>query len=502
MCGIIGVISNNNAPFKAIAGLKRLEYRGYDSWGISFKNCDHLETIREVGRIKIPERGTLNHNSYAAIAHTRWATHGKVTKENAHPHKSNDGEFIIAHNGIVENYVRLKKDLEQKGFTFYSQTDSEVIVNLIQYNYSDTKNFTQAVKKTISMLDGSYAIVCMHNKSFEMVCARNGSPLVIGVGDHEFFAASDVSAFLQYTKKVIYLKDNELAVLGKDVTITDLATGGVVEPVIKEIAWTAEQAEKGEYEYFMLKEINEQPQTIQRAGEQDAEKLEKITQMIKDAKGVFFVGCGTSYHSCITASYLFSSVAKMHVNTVIASEFRNYEDFLKPETLIIAVSQSGETADVLDAVKAARSKGSKVVSIVNVMDSTLMRHSDESLLMNSGPEICVLSTKTYTSQLALLTLLCYSVAGRMDEGKKIVKAAAEKSRHVLEYSQPIAKELAKKLSGAKDFFLIGRDLAYPSAIEGALKIKEVSYIHAEGFPGGELKHGSIALIEEGVPAIV
>ncbi len=504
MCGIIGVLCNDNAPFKVFTGLKKLEYRGYDSWGITFRNCDALETFKQVGKVKLPEKGTFNHNSYVAIGHTRWATHGKVNESNAHPHVSMDKSVAIVHNGVVENYSELKQKLIEKGFRFYSDTDSEVIANLIQFHFAETKKFSEAMKRTMLELEGSYAILALHNKSFEMIAARNGSPLVLGIGSagKEFFAASDVAAFLSYTKKAIYLDDNQMASMGRELKIIDLTSGETVEPIVKEITWSPEQAEKGDYDYFMAKEIAEQPLTIKRAAEQDKEKILKVAEMIKHAKGVFFIGCGTSYHACISASYLFSSIAKMHVNTVIASEFRNYESFLKPETLVIAVSQSGETADVIDAIKTAKAKGSKVVSIVNVMDSTLMRLSDESILMNSGPEICVLSTKTYTSQLAILLLLCHAVAGKFEEGKKLVHEVAEKVKSVLEDSEPVAKELASKLSGSKSFFLIGRDLAFPSALEGALKIKEVSYIHAEGFPGGELKHGSIALIEEETPCIV
>ena len=502
MCGITGVISDSNAPFKAFAGLKKLEYRGYDSWGIAFKNCDGIEVHKAVGKISAPEKGVLNHNSYSSIAHTRWATHGRVTEANAHPHVSNDKSIAIVHNGIIENYQELKKRLTEKGFSFYSQTDTEVLANLIQLHLAKEKTIAEAVRKALLEVEGSYAILVLHAKSYEVVAARNGSPLVVGIGNNELFAASDVAAFLAYTKTAVYLNDLELAVLGKDLKVFDIKTGNELQFRKKQILWTLEQAEKGSYSHFMRKEIDEQPTTIRRAVEQERQHIEKIAHAIKSAKGVFFVGCGTSYHACVSSSYIFSDVVNMHVNVAIASEFRHYKEFLKPETLVIAVSQSGETADVLDAIKTAKSKGSKVISIVNVMESSIMRLSDDSLLMNAGPEICVLSTKSYTSQLGILALLAYSVVGRYDEGKKMVEQAAKDADKVLRENEPVAREIAKKFSGARDFFLIGRDLAFPTALEGALKIKEVSYIHAEGFAGGELKHGTIALIDEGVPCIV
>ena len=502
MCGITGVVSDSNAPFKAFTGLKKLEYRGYDSWGIAFKSCDGIEIHKAVGRISAPEKGTLNHNSYASIAHTRWATHGKVTVENAHPHISNDKSIAIVHNGIMENYQEVKQHLKEKGFTFYSETDTEVLANLIQLKVAEKKSFVEGVRAALHEVEGSYAILALHNNSYELVAAKNGSPLALGIGNNELFAASDVAAFLPYTKTAVYLNDNEMALLGNELKVFDIKTGKEIQYRKKQILWTVEQAEKGNYNHFMAKEIAEQPLTIKKSIEQEKGKVEKVAGLIKKAKGVFFVGCGTSYHSCISSSYLFSNIAKMHVNVVLASEFRNYNEFLKPETLVIAVSHSGETADVIDAIKTAKSKGSKVVAIVNVMDSTIMRLSAEHLFMNAGPEICVLSTKSYTSQLSILSLLAYAVAGRLGEGRKLVEEAAKNAEETIKRNEPIAKEIAKKFSKARDFFLIGRDLAFPTALEGALKIKEVSYIHAEGFAGGELKHGTIALIEEGVPCIV
>ncbi|MBI2598162.1 MAG: glutamine--fructose-6-phosphate transaminase (isomerizing), partial [Candidatus Diapherotrites archaeon] len=481
MCGIIGVIGQNSAPFKVFSGLKRLEYRGYDSWGISFKSCNGIEMVKKVGHISDPPKGSLNHNSYSSIGHTRWATHGKVTEANAHPHFSNNKEISIVHNGIVENFEELKGFLQKEGFEFYSETDTEVLANLIQYFYDQTKNFVQATRSALQKVEGSYAVVAMHKNCFELVAARNGSPLVVGVGEKELFVASDVPAFLPFTKKAVYLDDYEMAVLGKNLRVFETTSGKEVQKKVEEINWDIAQAQKGNFAHFMLKEIFEQPATIKLAVEQPREKIEKISEMIKNARGVFFVGCGSSFNACISSAYLFNNVAKMHVNVVLASEFRNYSDFVNEKTLVIAVSQSGETADVLDAVKTAKRHGAKIVSVLNGMGSSLMRQSDETILMNCGPEICVLSTKTYTSQLAILLLLAYAVAGKEAEGKNLAVKTAKEVEKIIAQNEEKTKLLAKEFKTKKDIFLIGRDLAFPSALEGALKIKEVSYIHAEGF---------------------
>lgn len=503
MCGIIGVLGKNNAPFKAFSGLKNLEYRGYDSWGIAFKSCNGIEIEKKTGKIPREEKGLFNHNSYCAVAHTRWATHGKVTEENAHPIFSQSKNLCVVHNGIVENFEELKTFLESNGFSFRTQTDTEVIANLAEFFLKENpRDFKAAIQKALLKIHGNYAVIFMHRDFFELYCAKNSSPLVLGIGEKELFCASDVTAFLPYTKNAVFLEDFELAVLGNSFSVYDISSGKQLQKQVQKIDWSLESAQKGNFPHFMIKEIFDQKSTVQNAIMQPKEKIKKVAEMISKAKGVFFVGCGTSYHACVSTSYIFNRIAKMHVNVVIASEFRNYAEFLKPETLVIAVSQSGETADVLDAVRTAKKAGSKVISIVNVMGSSLAKLSDEVLLMNSGPEICVLSTKTYTSELAILILLAYSVAGKENEGKELIEKTAVQIPEIIKESEPIAKELAKQFKDKKDLFLIGRDLAFPSALEGALKIKEVSYIHAEGFAGGELKHGTIALIEEGVPVIV
>ena len=502
MCGIIGYKGNLNAVNICLKGLKNLEYRGYDSWGIASKHNSKIDLVRKVGKIGNVSLENLKlKNSNTAIAHTRWATHGSVTERNAHPHLSNNKKIAVVHNGIIENYQELRNCLIEKGFEFKSETDTEVIPNLIEY-FEKENNFEEAVKKALKRLEGSYTVVIMDSDSDKLIAARNGSPLVIGIDDNEYFVASDVPAFLEHTKDVIYLKDNEIAVIDGDIKFFDLLKGKEITKTMQKINWTIEQAKKGSYAHFMLKEINEQKITIKKAIEQSPSLIEKVTKIIKDAYGIFFVGCGTSYNACVSASYQFAEIAKKHVNVVLSSEFKNYEDFLTDNTLMVALSQSGETADTIDAIKSAKKKGVKVISIVNVMGSTITRLSDITIMMNSGPEICVLSTKSYTSQLAILLLLAYSVVGEIEEGRELIKKVAKSTTELIDKNIEKLSILAKELKESNDIFLIGRNLAYPSALEGALKIKEVSYIHAEGFAGGELKHGTIALIDNKTPVIV
>ena len=422
MCGIIGYTGNREASSVILDGLKKLEYRGYDSAGIATMDPE-IRIEKGVGKIGKMEFDMKNLTGNIGIGHTRWATHGNVTENNTHPHLSNNKKIAVVHNGIIENYQELRTFLESKGFVFNSQTDTEVIPNLIEFNMIDDNDFLKAVKKSINMLEGSYALVIMYEGLKKLVAVRKDSPLVIGVGEDEFFVASDVPAFLDYTKKVIYLHENDLAILNKDVKVFNLKKDKFVSRPVHDIDWDIEQAKKGNFEHFMLKEITEQADTIQSTIRNNVESIKRVADAIKKARGIYFVGCGSSYHACLSASYKFSSLAKKHVNVALASEFSNYKDFLIPESLVIAVSQSGETADVLEAVKAAKEKGSKVVSIVNVTGSSLTRESDELLMMNSGPEICVLSTKTYTSQLVLLTLLAYAIADRYEEGKRKLQDA-------------------------------------------------------------------------------
>jgi len=506
MCGIITYKGPKNGTEVVLKGLKSLEYRGYDSWGIASINgrknqIEHIKKTGKIGSISLSQLPL--EKSHICLGHTRWATHGAVTEKNAHPHLSQNKTIAVVHNGIMENFQKLHTFLQQKNFTFLSETDSEIFPNLIQYFQDQGHSFTQAVRETLLKVKGSYAICAFYNQTREVIGARRGSPLVLGIGkNNEYFLASDVPAFLAYTNRVIYLEDNEMVLINKKPQFKNVLSNQSLSKTTHSISWTIDQARKGKYPHFMLKEINEQKLTIKKAAEQPQPLIHKATRMLKEAKGVFFVGCGTSYHACVSAAYVFSHVAKIHVNVVLASELRNYKEFLTPKTLVVALSQSGETADLLDAVKTAKAKKCRTLSIVNVMGSTLTRLCDENMMMNSGPEICVLSTKSYTSQLTILLLLAYSVAGRQKEARSLIQKVSSSVPEIIDKNLKNLTSLAKKLKHSRDILLIGRDLAYPTALEGALKIKEVSYIHAEGFAGAELKHGTIALIEENVPVIV
>ncbi len=502
MCGIIGCKGSKDAIDVVLRGLKRLEYRGYDSWGVAGIEGGKLEVVKSVGRIGSISRDSIKIGRCSvAIGHTRWATHGGVTDYNAHPHLSAQGRFAVVHNGIIENFSEIKEQV-LKGVKFASDTDTEVIAHLLEHHFEKLHDYKAALVQTLNELEGSFAFVVLDRATGTLAGARNGSPLVLGLGKTETFLASDVPAFLDSTREVIYIEDGELVLVGDSVSIMRYDDGTEITRKPEHINWSMEEAERGTFAHFMLKEIHEQSWSIKKAVEQDQELIERVTEMMREAFGVFFVGAGTSLHACVSASYVFSEVAKKHVNVVSASEFRNYRDFLTDRTLIIAVSQSGETADLIDALKVGRQRGVKVVAIVNVMGSTLMRMADQTIMMNCGPEICVLSTKSYTAQVAILLQLAYSLAGKAREGKELVLRASQAVPAILVECEPTAKALAHTLKDSRSLFLIGRDLAYPSALEGALKIKEVSYVHAEGFAGGDLKHGTIALIENGVPVIV
>ncbi len=518
MCGIIAYTGEDSASPILFEGLKRLEYRGYDSAGILTENENsEFELKRDTGKVlEIHKKWNFSDMSgNLGIAHTRWATHGGVTKSNAHPHLSNNGKIAVIHNGIVENYVDLKEKLISEGFTFSSETDTEVVPNLIEYWMTKRGlDLIDAVFHTFESLEGNFAIVVADRDSRTIIGAKNGSPLVLGIGKrkNEFFLASDIPAFLDRTKDVVYLYDGDMVVLNspRDVSrkrtyeIYDFRDGRrTIERPIQSVSWDIEHAAKGEFDHFMLKEIAEQVETIQKASEQDTELLEDIARRIKEAKGVFLIACGSSYHACLSISYLFSKLAAFHINTVLASEFSAYENFLKKDTLVIAVSQSGETIDILDAVKTAKGKNCQIISIVNVNGSSLTQLSDETLFLNVGPEVSVLSTKTYTAQLVVLTMLAYTLAGQYDEGIRKVRYLWNIVYNLTSANtRTKIKELADELKGTRDIFVIGRGPLYATALEAALKIKEVSYIHAEAFAAGELKHGPISLIGRNTPCIV
>ncbi|MFH1182000.1 MAG: glutamine--fructose-6-phosphate transaminase (isomerizing) [Candidatus Woesearchaeota archaeon] len=500
MCGIIAYKAYNgkeDAGSIVLEGLKNLEYRGYDSWGIATICHGKLSVVKKIGKIS-----EANHvefpNCKIAIGHTRWATHGGVTEKNAHPHLDCTGTIAVVHNGIVENYQELKKELSSHKFV--SETDTEVISHLIEENIG--LGFEEAVKKAAGLLQGRSGFVALSSKTGQIVAVRKGSPLIVGVGDKETFIASDVTAFLEHTNKVMYIDDGEMAVLNDRVTFYNLSTGNEVEKRIIGIDWQPGKADKCGREHFLIKEIMEQKNTIKDALNQDDVKIMKVADAINHAYGTFLVGCGTAGKVCQTGEYFFSHIAKKHVNYCVASEFPNYEEYLTDKTLMIAVSQSGETADVLEAIDSAKKKNAKVISLLNVFGSTMMRLSDDCFMINAGVERAVVSTKATTAQLAVLMLLAYATAGKLQEGKLLLLNAASAVNDMLNprYEDHI-KVLAEKMRDAKAACVIGRSVNYPMAAEAAIKLMETDYIHAQGFAGGELKHGPIALIEKGVPCI-
>ncbi len=508
MCGIFAYKGpRDNASEIVINGLKKLEYRGYDSWGVAQRTNAHIDVWKQVGKIgELDEFNELynearQHKAHLAIGHSRWATHGGVNHTNAHPHYNRDKSVVVVHNGIIENFIELRDELKAEGYEFDTETDTETVVHLLD-KYKNL-GFEEAFKKTISRLEGRYALLVMRNDEDMLMAARRGSPLIVGVGEEEFFIASDIPAFLEYTRNVMYLDDNQMVVLddGK-VRFVDLQTESDIEKRVVEIEWEAETAEKGEFPHFMIKEIMEQKDTIRRAINQNEEEILRLADEIKNAYGTFLIGCGTAGKVCMAAEYLFAHVAKRHVNVVFGSEFPAHKYFLKEKSLVIAVSQSGETADTMEALEVAKEKGAKVLSIINVEGSSMDRISDFSLHIKAGPEKAVASTKATTAQMAILTLLAYACDGRLDEGKQLLINTASQINDMLNprYEEHIL-ELANKIKDFESMYVIGRSLNYPLALEAAIKLQEVSYIHAEGFAGGELKHGPIALISEGTPVI-
>jgi len=503
MCGIIGYKGLRNASEVIIDGLKRLEYRGYDSWGIAIKAKNGVAIKKAVGKISEFTDASKLPNSNLGVGHTRWATHGGVSDKNAHPHTSNNGKITVVHNGIIENYQEQRKFLESQGFKFISDTDTETIPNTIEYHMRRGYNFVDAAKHSLKHLEGQFAIVALHSDSNQLVAIRKEAPLVIGVGENEFFIASDIPAFLQHTKKVMFLEEGDLAIIEKEISVFNFKEDLLVNRKITSIDWDAEQAQKGDFDHYLMKEISEQADVIIKAAAIPNKQIKELANEIRNASGLFFVACGTAAHACINGLYLFSKTAKKHVNFCVASEFPYFHHFLDEKSLVIAISQSGETADTLSAIRAAKKKGSKVISIVNVMGSSVMRESDKSVLQGAGPEICVLSTKAYTSQIAILSLIAHELANKLEDGKAKLR---ELIRHIYyltsDATRSHIKRLAERLRYTQHLYLIGRGLQYPTAMEAALKIKEVSYIHSEAYAGGELKHGTIALIEHGTPCIV
>ena len=505
MCGIFGYIgTKKNAGSVVIRGLKNLEYRGYDSWGVAMQVQGDIRVEKDVGKISGVKDEDFADESTMAVAHSRWATHGGVTKENAHPHFGDLGRVAVVHNGIIENFQELRAELGAKGHTFASETDTEVILHLIEDFMKDGLSFQEAVRASCNRFHGRYAILAFEKSTRLLVAARTGSPLIVGVGKKdEFFIASDIPAFLEYTRTVQYLDDGEMVSTdGTTIQFHDIATGEERKKRKVKIDWEVKDVEKGDFEHFMMKEIMDQKESIQRAVHQDDTEIQTVADAIQNCLGCILTACGTAHKMCMAADYFFSVVAKRHVNVTPASEFPIFHHFLKPESLIIVVSQSGETADVLEAMKVAKKAGSKVLAIVNSEGSSVARLADYTLLINAGPERAVASTKAATGQMAVLLLVAHAVTGKLHEGRTLLMETGGQINDMLNprYISHI-RSIAAKIYNHNNMYIIGKGWNYPMALESAIKIQEVSYIHAEGFAAGELKHGPIALIEKGTPCI-
>lgn len=516
MCGIVGYCGPKPASEVLLEGLKRLEYRGYDSAGICVDINQTLKVIKRKGKIKdLKEVIPVNLDGHTGIGHTRWATHGEVNDRNAHPHMDDMGKVVLVHNGIIENYQGIKRRLVNEGHTFLSDTDSEVIAHLIASLYQG--DLEAAVRKTSFLLKGTYGIAVMHSDEPGVIVGiRNGSPLVLGIGEGEMFLASDVTAILAHTKQVVYLEDKEMVTITADSYRMSDFNDQEVEKKIENIGWELEQIEKDGYDYFMEKEIWEQPESILRAlqGRIDREGatshlggLNMTPKQLLNIKRIYIVAAGTSHYAGMVGAFLLESIARIPASTELASEVRYKNPVVEPDALYFVVSQSGETADTLYAMRELQRKGATVLGICNVVGSTIARESDGGVYIHSGPEIAVASTKAFTSQISVFYLLTLLLA-RMrhlsyEDGLKIVDAlekVPEQIKAILEKSLDI-KKLAKKYASYTNFLFLGRGLNYSVALEGALKLKEISYIHAEGYSSAEIKHGPIALINESTPSL-
>jgi glutamine---fructose-6-phosphate transaminase (isomerizing) len=521
MCGIVGYIGDRAAVPLLIEGLRRLEYRGYDSAGITVIDERGLDTRKAVGKISELEKLVSNGkqpDSTIGIAHTRWATHGAPNERNAHPHISCKGEFAVVHNGIIENAGTLRKKLEQMGHEFRSETDTEVIAHLIEEAYEG--NLEDAVREALRQVEGAYGLAIMSShEPRKIVAARQGSPLLLGVTDSgEYFVASDVAAVLAQTRQVIYLDDGEMAVLTDDGYVTQSLRGESLQKEVKQIAWDLDAIEKSGHEHFMIKEIFEQPHTIMQAirgrvleddGTVKFGGLNLEDDELASFNRIIISACGTSWHSALIGEYMLEEICRIPVDVEYASEFRYRKPIVDDRTLMLVISQSGETADTLAAMREAKELGAKVLGIVNVVGSTIAREAHGGIYLHAGPEIGVASTKAFTSQVVALVLFTVRM-GRLrgclsaEQGREILHGLVdlpEKVDQVLELNDAI-RELARIYKSASNFLYLGRGYNFPTALEGALKLKEISYIHAEGLPAAEMKHGPIALIDENMPVVV
>jgi len=518
MCGIIAMVGSAPTARTLVEGLKRLEYRGYDSAGVAVMNGHGIEVRKQAGKLRELQSllETDPVDGHTGIAHTRWATHGEPNQVNSHPHVSSDGKVALVHNGIIENYQAIKATLEKRGYTFATETDTEVLANLIHFHYDG--NLESAVREALQHVEGTYGIAVMHaDEPSKIVGARLGSPLIVGLGDGEFFIASDVAAMLSSTRQVIYLDDREMVVVTPDGVDTSTITNEHVNKRVDEVTWDLEQIEKSGFDHFMLKEIHEQPETIRNTfrgrvvyedGDGHLGGLGLDARELRGVKRIVLLACGTSFHAGMVGEYMIEDIARIPVEVEYASEFRYRRPILDPDTLVFAISQSGETVDTLSAMREARKQGARVMGITNVVGSTIARESDGGVYIHAGPEIGVASTKAFTCQvtaMAILTLCLARVRNTtIEEGREIIHALHKipgQIQRILDQRDVIHK-ISEQYAAHNNFLYLGRGYNYPIALEGALKLKEISYVHAEGYPAAEMKHGPIALIDKDMPVVV
>ncbi|MFD0940117.1 glutamine--fructose-6-phosphate transaminase (isomerizing) [Pedobacter boryungensis] len=522
MCGIVGYIGFREAWPIVIKGLKRLEYRGYDSAGIALIDDDNLNIYKKAGKVQELENYSVGKNLSGTIGmgHTRWATHGAPSDRNSHPHTSNNGRLSIIHNGIIENYATLKEELLRRGHTFNSDTDTEVLIHLVEEIYKNAEvDLLEAVRLALNEVSGAYAIVIMdQDNPNELIAARKGSPMVIGVGQGEYFIASDATPIIEYTKNVIYLNDNEIAYVKRDELLIKRLDNVIQTPYIQELELQLEMLEKGGYDHFMLKEIYEQPRSIRdcmrgriypEEGKVQLGGIKEFADKLKNIDRIIIVACGTSWHAGLVGEYLIEEYARIPVEVEYASEFRYRNPIITEKDVVIAISQSGETADTMAAIEMAKEKGATIFGVCNVVGASIPRITHAGVYTHAGPEIGVASTKAFTAQVTVLTLMAFYMAQQKGtiSNSKLVELLTEldcipDKIQVALQSNDIVKAISEKFKDSRNCLFLGRGSGFPVALEGALKLKEISYIHAEGYPAAEMKHGPIALIDEEMPVVV
>ncbi|PIP73205.1 MAG: glutamine--fructose-6-phosphate transaminase (isomerizing) [Nitrospinae bacterium CG22_combo_CG10-13_8_21_14_all_47_10] len=513
MCGINGAVGLKNISELLFEGIRNLEYRGYDSCGVALMNKTRLILKKDVGGVEDVYRkhNVLQLQSNIGIAHTRWATHGKVTQNNTHPFASNDGNFAVVHNGIISNFRPLRDQLQKEGFKFSSETDTEVLAHLLEKFYKSSRDIEKAFVKVLNLIEGTYAIAFISSHlPGQIFCARRESPLMLGIGDEIKFVGSDFSAFIDHTKNAVILDDGEYAILSRDTYVVKnlLSREEITKPITK-IEWDSETSRKGGYPHYMLKEIYEQPQTISNALDLEASGLDEIVELFAKSKNSYLLGVGTTFYVAKYAKYVFSQIAQEFYPSISSDEFRVLTN-LNKQSLVFSASQSGETFDTLSALKYAKSKGARTAAVVNVMGSSIARLVDKVVLQGSGPEICVISTKAAVSQMVILTVLAMKLALKKkaitrktyNQHMRALQELPEIIQGILNERSGFIHRLAHKYSGTRNWLYLGRGVYYPIALEAALKMKEVAYVHAEGMPGGFLKHGTLAMIDDDVSSIV